>query len=211
MFTGLIEGVGTVSSLRGGKGGLKISVRPHINMELRVGDSLAVNGVCLTVVTTGREIAFEVSPETIRSTNLGELKTNDRLNLERPLKLADRLGGHVVTGHVDGIGIITDKKKEGEYTLYTFEVSREILNYVVKKGSIAVDGMSLTVTGLNNSSFSVAIIPHTLHATNIGDKGIGSRVNIEVDIIGKYVEKFMTTQNSDRGLKELLKEKGFSE
>jgi riboflavin synthase len=211
MFTGLIEGVGTVSSLRGGKGGLKISVRPHIDMELRVGDSLAVNGVCLTVVTTGREIAFEVSPETIRSTNLGELKTNDRLNLERPLKLADRLGGHVVTGHVDGIGIITDKKKEGEYTLYTFEVSREILNYVVKKGSIAVDGMSLTVTGLNNSSFSVAIIPHTLHATNIGDKGIGSRVNIEVDIIGKYVEKFMTTQNSDRGLKELLKEKGFSE
>ncbi|MCK5138291.1 MAG: riboflavin synthase [Thermodesulfovibrionia bacterium] len=211
MFTGLIEGVGTVSSLKGVKGGLKISVRPHIDMELRVGDSLAVNGVCLTVVTIGREIVFEVSPETIRSTNLGELKTNDRLNLERPLKLTDRLGGHIVTGHVDGIGIITDKKKEGEYTLHTFEVSREILNYVVKKGSIAVDGISLTVTGLNNSSFSVAIIPHTLHATNIGDKGIGSRVNIEVDIIGKYVEKFMTMQNSDRGLKELLKEKGFTE
>ena len=210
MFTGLIESVGTVSSLTKGKGGLKISVRPEFDMGLRVGDSLAVNGVCLTAVTTGRNIAFEVSPETIRNTNFGELKMNDRLNLERPLKLIDRLGGHLLTGHVDGIGLITDKKQEGEYTLYTFEVKPEILKYIVKKGSIAVDGISLTVTGLNRSSFSVAIIPHTLRATNIGDKRIGNRVNLEVDIIGKYVEKFMNMQNTGTGLIELLKEKGFT-
>ncbi len=210
MFTGLIESVGTVSSLTKGKGGLKISVRPEFDMGLRVGDSLAVNGVCLTAVTTGSNIAFEVSPETIRNTNFGELKMNDRLNLERPLKLIDRLGGHLLTGHVDGIGLITDKKQEGEYTLYTFEVKPEILKYIVKKGSIAVDGISLTVTGLNRSSFSVAIIPHTLRATNIGDKRIGNRVNLEVDIIGKYVEKFMNMQNTGTGLIELLKEKGFT-
>ena len=210
MFTGLIESVGTVSSLTKGKGGLKISVRPEFDMGLRVGDSLAVNGVCLTAVTTGSNIAFEVSPETIRNTNFGELKMNDRLNLERPLKLIDRLGGHLLTGHVDGIGLITDKKQEGEYTLYTFEVKPEILKYIVKKGSIAVDGISLTVTGFNRSSFSVAIIPHTLRATNIGDKRIGNRVNLEVDIIGKYVEKFMNMQNTGTGLIELLKEKGFT-
>jgi riboflavin synthase len=145
----------------------------------------------------------------MRSTNLGELKASDRVNLERALRVSDRLGGHIVTGHVDGIGTIKDKKQVGEYTFYTFESRPEILKYIVKKGSIAVDGISLTVVELDSRSFSVAIIPHTLTATNIGDKGVGDKVNLEVDIIGKYVEKFLDKKDSDTSLMELLKEKGF--
>ena len=210
MFTGLIENIGTVSSIIRAKGGIRISIRPKFDMEMKIGDSLAVNGVCLTVIESGMDIAFEVSPETIRSTNFGELKINNKVNLERPLRLSDRLGGHIVTGHVDGNGIIKNRKQEGEYTLYAFKVSPEILKYIVKKGSVAVDGISLTVIDLNSTSFSVAIIPHTLTATNIGDKGPGDKVNIEIDIIGKYVEKFMNRKDTEAGLEELLKEKGFT-
>ncbi|MEK7822851.1 MAG: riboflavin synthase, partial [Nitrospirota bacterium] len=138
-------------------------------------------------------------------------KVNDKVNIERALRLSDRLGGHLVTGHIDSIGVIIDKRQEGEYTFYTFEAPPEILKYTVKKGSIAVDGISLTVIGLDMKSFTVAIIPHTLTATNIGSKGIGDKVNLEVDIIGKYVEKFVSKQNNDPSLMELLKEKGFTE
>ena len=211
MFTGLIENIGTVSSIKRAGGGLKISIYPESVIELQIGDSVSINGACLTVVETGRDIAFEVSPETLRSTNLGELKVNDKVNIERALRLSDRLGGHLVTGHIDGIGVIIDKRQEGEYTFYTFEAPPEILKYTVKKGSIAVDGISLTVIGLDMKSFTVAIIPHTLTATNIGSKGIGDKVNLEVDIIGKYVEKFVSKQNNDPSLMELLKEKGFTD
>ena len=191
MFTGIIENTGIVSSVTSAGGGLRISIKPKIDMELQIGDSLAVNGVCLTVIERDGEVAFEVSPETIRNTNFGELKINSKVNLERPLRLSDRLGGHIVTGHVDGTGVIANKKQEGDYTLYAFEAPSCILKYIVKKGSVAVDGISLTVTGLNGNSFGVAIIPHTLNETNLGEKGIGSKVNLEVDIIGKYIEKFM--------------------
>ena len=211
MFTGLIENIGTVSSIKRAGGGLKISICPESAIELQIGDSVSINGACLTVVETGKNIAFEVSPETLRNTNLGELKVNDKVNMERALRLSDRLGGHLVTGHIDGIGVIIDKRKEGEYTFYTFEAPPEILKYTVKKGSIAVDGISLTVIGLDMKSFTVAIIPHTLTATNIGSKGIGDKVNLEVDIIGKYVEKFVSKQNNDPGLMELLEEKGFTD
>ncbi|MEK7238280.1 MAG: riboflavin synthase [Nitrospirota bacterium] len=211
MFTGLIENIGTVSSIKRAGGGLKISICPESAIELQIGDSVSINGVCLTVVETGRDIAFEVSPETLRNTNLGELKVNDKVNIERALRLSDRLGGHLVTGHIDGIGVTIDKRQEGDYTFYTFETPPKILRYTVKKGSIAVDGISLTVIGLDMKSFTVAIIPHTLTATNIGGKGIGDKVNLEVDIIGKYVEKFVSKQNNDPSLMELLKEKGFTE
>ena len=211
MFTGLIENIGTVSSIKRAGGGLKISICPESAIELQIGDSVSINGACLTVVETSRDIAFEVSPETLRNTNLGELKVNDKVNIERALRLSDRLGGHLVTGHIDGIGVIIDKRQEGDYTFYTFGATPKILKYIVKKGSIAVDGISLTVIGLDMKSFTVAIIPHTLTATNIGSKGIGDKVNLEVDIIGKYVEKFVSKQNNDPGLMELLKEKGFTE
>jgi riboflavin synthase len=211
MFTGLVEGVGVVTSVRKMGGGFKISIRPESKIEFQVGDSVSINGVCLTVVESSKEIAFEVSPETMRSTNFGELKVNDKVNIERALRLTDRLGGHIVTGHVDGTGLITGKRQEGEFTFYTFEAPNEILKYIVRKGSVAVDGISLTIIGLDSKSFSVAIIPHTLAVTNIGDKGIGEKVNIEIDIIGKYVEKFLSGKDTDSNLMELLKEKGFME
>lgn len=215
MFTGLIETMGAVTSVEITGNGIRLSLKPLTDLEVNPGDSIAVNGVCLTVTNPGRGVAynaptFDISPETMRSTNLGELKVSDQVNLERALRLSDRLGGHIVTGHADGTGTIRDKRRAGEYTFYTFESSPEILKYVVKKGSIAVDGISLTVVDLDNKSFSVAIIPHTLTATNIGDKHVGNKVNLEVDIIGKYVEKFSNRKDTDANLMELLKERGFA-
>jgi riboflavin synthase len=209
MFTGLVETKETVSSVTNTGNGIRLSVTQKDDFDLKLGESVSVNGVCLTVIKHKGEISFDVSPETIKSTNIGALKVGDKVNLERALKLSDRLGGHLVTGHVDGTGTIRDKKLSGEYTFYTFDSSEEVLKYIVQKGSIAVDGISLTVVGLDNRSFSVAIIPHTLTATNIGDKGMGDRVNLEVDIIGKYVEKFVAGKESVSGLANMLKEKGF--
>jgi len=209
MFTGLVETKETVSSVTNTGNGVRLSVTQQADFDLQLGESVSVNGVCLTVIKHKGEISFDVSPETLKSTNIGELKVGDKVNLERALKLSDRLGGHLVTGHVDGTGMIRGKKLSGEYTFYTFDSSEEILKYIVQKGSIAVDGISLTVVGLDNRSFSVAIIPHTLTATNIGDKGMGDRVNLEVDIIGKYVEKFVAGKESVSGLANMLKEKGF--
>jgi riboflavin synthase len=209
MFTGLVEALGAITSTQKTLNGLRLSVRPLSEMELQVGDSVSVNGVCLTATTDKEEIGFDISPETMRSTNLGELKKNDRVNLERALRLSDRLGGHLVTGHVDAVGRIMERRAAGEYTFYTFSAGPDVLRYIVKKGSVAIDGISLTVTGLDRHSFSVAIIPHTLTATNIGDKKNGDNVNIEVDIIGKYVEKFLQGRDTGSGLETLLKEKGF--
>lgn len=209
MFTGLIEIQGTVTSVKETGNGIGLSIKPLSAYELVRGDSIAVNGVCLTVTKHNGEISFDVSPETMRSTNLGELKNGDSVNLERALRLSDRLGGHIVSGHVDNVGSIREIRKAGEYTFYKFDTTKDILKYVVKKGSIAIDGISLTVVDLDNTSFSVAIIPHTLTATNIGRKRVGDRVNLEVDIIGKYVEKLLNKNDSDSNLMGLLKEKGF--
>lgn len=212
MFTGLVETLATVSALEKTGNGIRLSVKPLVEHEVIPGDSISVNGVCLTVTkikTPNTGLSFDVSPETMRSTNLGELKVGDSVNLERALRLSDRLGGHIVTGHVDGVGTVKNKRQAGEYTFYTFDAPAEILRYMVKKGSITVDGMSLTVIELDNRAFSVAIIPHTLKATNIGGKDIGDRVNLEADIIGKYVEKFLGGQDSNKNLMELLKEGGF--
>ncbi len=209
MFTGLVEIQGTVTSVKETGSGIGLSVKPVTDYELVLGDSVAVNGVCLTVTGHNGETSFDVSPETMRSTNLGELKNGDCVNLERALRLSDRLGGHIVSGHVDNTGSIRNIRKTGEYTFYTFDAPKDILKYVVKKGSIAIDGISLTVVDLDHTSFSVAIIPHTLTATNIGQKRVGDRVNLEVDIIGKYVEKLLDTKDSDSHMMDLLKEKGF--
>jgi riboflavin synthase len=210
MFTGLVETLGTVTSLKNTGNGIRLSVLPLTDYKLQLGASISVNGVCLTVTQHNANLSFDVSPETMRSTNLGALKVSDKVNLERALQLSDRLGGHIVTGHVDGVGTIGNKRKVGEYTFYTFASPAEILKYIVKKGSVAVDGISLTVVELDSRSFSVAIIPHTLSATNIGDKIIGDTVNIEVDIIGKYVEKFLSRKDADSSLMKLLKEEGFA-
>ncbi|MBI5057174.1 MAG: riboflavin synthase [Nitrospirae bacterium] len=213
MFTGLVETMGTISSVEKTGNGIRLSLKPSSDFETQLGESIAVNGVCLTVTInpTGMGgLSFDVSPETIRSTNLGELKVSDRVNLERALRLSDRLGGHLVTGHVDGVGTIKERKTAGEYTFFTFEAPAEVLKYIVRKGSITVDGISLTVVEPGNRSFSIAIIPHTLKATNLGEKGIGGRVNLEADIIGKYVEKFLGRKDNDKALMDLLKEEGFA-
>ncbi len=209
MFTGLVETFGTITSIRNTGNGIVLSVKPLSEFEVRLGDSVAVNGVCLTVTHHNGDISFDVSPESLKSTNLGAMKVSDKINLERALRLSDRLGGHIVSGHVDGIGTIRQKKQAGEYTFYTFDCPDEILKYVVQKGSIAIDGISLTVVDVDHSSFSVAIIPHTLSATNLGDKGVGNRVNLEADIIGKYVEKLLGKKDTGPSLMGLLKEKGF--
>ena len=209
MFTGLVETTGTVASVLNTGNGIRLSVKPASPFDLQAGDSISVNGVCLTVTKHESAVSFDVSPETLKSTNLGELRVSGKVNLERALRLSDRLGGHIVTGHVDGIGVIKDKRKTGEYTFYTFDAPPEILKYIVKKGSITIDGISLTVVDLDTGSFNVAIIPHTLTATNLGEKGIGDRVNLEADIIGKYVERLLGKKGPDTGLMDLLKEEGF--
>jgi len=211
MFTGLVETLGKIASAEKSANGTKLSVKPLSEMEVMIGDSVSVNGVCLTVVTNGETLLFDLSPETLKSSNLGGLKANEKVNLERAFRLSDRLGGHMVTGHVDTVGTIRDRREAGEYTLFTFSASPETLKYIVKKGSVAIDGISLTVTEVDNQYFSVSIIPHTLTATNIGDKKKGDKVNIEVDIIGKYVEKLLARNESSSRLGELLREKGFAD
>jgi riboflavin synthase len=210
MFTGLVETLGAITSLTHTGSGIRLSLKPISDYAVQLGDSISINGVCLTVTKHNGDVSFDVSPETMKSTNLGELQVGDRVNLERALRLSDRLGGHIVSGHVDNVGRIISRKPDGEYTFYTFESPAEILKYVVKKGSIAIDGISLTVNDLDNRSFSVAIIPHTLTATNLGGKNIGDKVNLEVDIIGKYVEKLLGKEGSGSSLMTLLKEEGFT-
>lgn len=210
MFTGIIEGLGKVTAIRKAGNGAKLCIRPDFDMELRIGESVSVNGVCLTISKLKTlELSFDISPETLKGTNLGGLRVNDKVNLERALRATDRLGGHIVTGHVDGVGSIKDKKREGEYTFYTFEAPPEVLKYLVKRGSVAVDGISLTVIDITENSFRVAIIPHTLNVTTLGFKGAGDKVNLEADILGKYVEKFLANRDNNKGLMERLREGGF--
>ena len=209
MFTGLVERSGEVSLMKKTPTGARLVVKADLGRDVKIGDSIAVNGVCLTVVNFGSGIAFDISLETMKSTNLGNLKVGDRVNLERALTLTDRLGGHIVTGHVDAVGTIIERRQTGEYTYYRIEVPEGVMRYLVKKGSVAVDGISLTVVSLDETSFTVAIIPHTIKVTNIGDKTAGGTVNIEADILGKYVERFLSREKKDLGLMETLMKEGY--
>ena len=187
MFTGIIEEVGRLERLAGGE----IAIRAKKVLEnVALGDSIAVNGICLTV-TRFDEAHFtaDVMPETIRRTSLAELRRGSRVNLERALTLKSRLGGHIVSGHIDGAGTIAAMKEEGNAILLTVRANDSVLRYVVEKGSVALDGISLTVASVGAADFTVSLIPHTREITNLREKSVGSRLNIETDILGKYVEK----------------------
>ncbi len=193
MFTGLIEALGTVrEQTASGAGSRLVIAEPGIAGELRLGESVAVNGVCLTVVAHDTEtFAFEVGPETLARTNLCELSVEDRVNLERSLRVGDRLGGHFVQGHVDGVGRVERHLPQGEWLTVWFSCPAELAAQMVSKGSVAVDGVSLTLVDVEANGFSVALIPHTLEHTTLGFKKPGAAVNLETDVLAKCVWKFV--------------------
>jgi len=193
MFTGLVEDVGTIGSLRRQNGSAVLTVKTKLPVRAMArGASIAVNGACLTVVEKRRNaFTVDVSPETLSRTNLESLKVGSRVNLERPMRLADRLGGHLVTGHVDGAGAVAAIEKQGEFTIVDFVLPAHLGALLVAKGSVAVDGISLTVNACRKNGFSVALIPFTLSHTNLRGRKVGDKVNIETDLIGKYVQSFM--------------------
>jgi riboflavin synthase len=200
MFTGLIEDLGTVRDIHIGTDQARLTVATGLPMaELTLGESIAVNGICLTVTSFGEGVfSADVSPETLRSTSLGGLARGGRVNLERALRLSDRLGGHLVTGHVDGLAGIVERRQEGNAWLFRFKVEPAVSSLLVAKGSVTVDGISLTVNEVINDSFSLAIIPHTLTMTNLQDRKVGDDVNVETDLIGKYVARFLQNGNAEK-------------
>lgn len=200
MFTGIVEELGVVKllSVRGKAAQLRLSAQTVLT-DVRLGDSIAVNGVCLTVVSFSvREFTVDVMPETLRKSNLMELKPGDPVNLERALALGGRLGGHLVSGHVDGIGSIMERRLEGNAVIYQFSVPPEVLRYIIPKGSVAIDGISLTVADMGLDWFSVSVIPHTVSSTTLGRKSEGEKVNLENDLIGKYVERLLFSQRDEK-------------
>ncbi len=203
MFTGIIEDLGTVEEVkRTDKGALLSFVTALPLNRIAIGESIAINGACLTVIRKRRSgrsaaIAMEVSAETLRRTTLGTLAAGDRVNLERCLSLDKLIGGHLVSGHVDGVGRIVAIAREGDSMLYTFEVAPAQARYLVEKGSVAIDGISLTVFGIHGRRFAVALIPHTLKMTTLGRKRVGDAVNIESDMLVKYVERILAGRRSE--------------
>jgi riboflavin synthase len=196
MFTGIIEDKCKVVRMeyRGQGKRLTLELPTHLT-EVQLGDSININGVCLTVdEKMGQIISLDLSQETLQKTIIGELREGDQVNFERALKLNDRLGGHIVTGHIDGIGMITEKRKEEDFLHLKIRIPKFLSRYVVQKGSIAIDGISLTVNECENEEVKMALIPYTLEKTTLMSKRVGDRVNVEADIIGKYVEKML-----DRG------------
>ncbi len=214
MFTGIIEHLGSVASIQTSPDGARLLIRaPEAAKELREGDSVAVNGACLTKVGgDGETFLVDVSPETLKKTGLGSLRSGDQVNLELAMRLGDRLGGHMVSGHVDAVGRIVARRPEGDSEIVTIEAPPEIMKYVVPKGSVAVDGISLTVAERERDRFRVAIIPHTSQKTTLLSKKPGDTVNLEADLIGKYVEQLVRADmNPKEGgiTKDFLCEHGY--
>ena len=203
MFTGIIEEIGIVKQLVPGKVSYRLTVSANKVLEgTQVGDSIATNGICLTVTAIhGNNFDADVMAETVRRTNFSSLHAGSRVNLERALTPMSRLGGHIVSGHIEGQGTIAARRIDGIAMVVTIATEPKLLKYIIKKGSIAIDGISLTVTNVNDSGFSVSLIPHTAKETTLGFKDVGDSVNLETDIIGKYVEH-MLSWNKKHGQQE---------
>jgi riboflavin synthase len=193
VFTGLVQSLGTVSELHETVDGVRLAIETPLAKELSEGDSIAVNGVCLTAVglCMGERFGADVMRETLSRTSLGALEAGSTVNLELPLRATDRLGGHIVQGHVDGAGVVAETREDGFARVVTIEAGPELLRYVVEKGSIAVDGVSLTVARIDETSFDVSLIPETLERTTLGRAANGDVVNLEVDVMAKYAEKLL--------------------
>ena len=211
MFTGLIEETGKIKLLKPFGDGIKISISSKVVLrDTQVGDSININGVCLTVIGFNKDL-FEVEAveETLKKTNLGRLKINDKLNLERSLTLNKKLGGHFVLGHVDATGRITGIKKLSSSNIVTVSYPKEFSNYIINVGSIAVDGISLTIAGYNENQFSVSIIPHTWQSTNLSARKTGDEVNLEFDVLGKYVARLLGKDTQGKITEEWLRDLGY--
>lgn len=216
MFTGLVETQGIIARVERVSGGAQIEVyAPEFGRDMAMGDSIAVDGVCLTVAKFIRgAFVADISEETLRKTTLGNLSEAGKVNLERALRLSDRLGGHLVTGHIDGQGKLLLRHASGNSTIYQFQIPTSLLEYVVPKGSIAIDGISLTVAQIKGESIAAAVVPHTEEVTTLKSKPIGAAVNIEVDMLSKYVKRFVdlyagqsgAESVSKRGLGDMLRE-----
>jgi len=191
MFSGIVEALGTIVELRPEPPGCRLIVRePKIAAETRVADSISVNGCCLTVVEReGDAFAFQAGPETLARTNLGDLRPGSRVNLERALAVGDRLGGHFVSGHIDGVGTLLSRDDCGDWSTFWFSVPRALAVQMASKGSIAIDGVSLTIVASEPDRFSIALIPYTLAVTTLGPLQVGGKVNLETDLLAKYVER----------------------
>ncbi len=214
MFTGIVEEVGIVKGIKKGTDSAVLAIQAKKVLEdIHMGDSIAVNGVCLTVINfSGNEFCADVMHETLDRSSLREAKPGTAVNLERAMPVNGRFGGHIVAGHVDGTGVVTAIEKDDNAVWFTLRAEPSILRYIVEKGSIAIDGISLTVAKVNTETFSVSLIPHTVSHTALADKRVGDRMNLENDIIGKYVEKLMLPQETKKTnsiTKEFLLQNGF--
>jgi len=200
VFTGIVEERGVLEKVTGSGLASRLWIRAETVLDdVRLGDSIAVNGVCLTVTSfTSRHFTADVMPETLKKTSLGRLKPGEILNLERAMRLGDRFGGHIVTGHVDGIGEVVSRHPHGNAVLFRIKTEAPLLRYMIPRGSVTVDGISLTLVDVGDADFAISIIPHTLSHTNLQEKRPGDLVNLECDIIGKYVERLAAKGESGR-------------
>jgi len=215
MFTGLVETTGTILRLERADRDLHLTVGASLEPpELKIGESIAVDGVCLTVASfQGDAFTLDLSEETVGRSTLGQRRQGDEVNLERALRLGDRLGGHLVSGHVDGTGRVAARQRRGESLAFRFEIPPELSRYLIEKGSVAVNGVSLTVNRCEGRQFEVNVVPHTTRASTMGRLKVGDVVNVEVDLIGKYVEKFLLQRNGSQSTggvdREFLARHGF--
>jgi riboflavin synthase len=190
MFTGIVETVGTIVEMKSIAGGYRARIQTTLAGEVQPGESLAVNGACLTVILSDAgELHAEIGPETARVTTLSELALGQGVNLERPVRADGRFGGHLVLGHIDGVGTVDDVRREGEFLWLTVSFPATLAPFFIRKGSVAIDGVSLTVSGLGNTKFDVQLVPYTLNNTTLHTLKAGDRVNIECDMVGKYVAR----------------------